>query len=401
MALFSSRLSLRIRIVQRLPQLAGLTLENLQAGMPVFAGLPMEVLTVQVVHPVQRNLDLVARLLAEGRPPEEADMRDLLQSVARRAEERVPLSHILGAYHAGIQTAWHEVAGLAEPGEARELGEIGDEVMAILAVMTTAVTDTYVETVTAMTGRERDARARLMTAILANEDTDEDWGEAGLIRWRERTVAVWRNHARRPRDPATTAATARRLARDVRQAVEERWGTSSIVSFSSNSGVLLLPGRVDPEPIGNALGSVLGGKWYVGHAQAADGPGTAAAHAAAESCADVPERLDYPSGVYGLKQLLTEVQATRPGPARTALLEVLVGLEDHAELLVTLATYTEEGGRRTETAKRLHIHPNTLDYRLRRIRELTGVDPVERDGAQLLRSAMIARTYVTGVLEPR
>jgi hypothetical protein len=401
MALFSPRLSLRARMVRRLPELAELTLANLQRRLPAFAELPPEVIAAQVLHPVQRNLDLVARLLAEARPPEEADLGELLQSVARRAEERVPLANILGAYYAGIETSWHELTALAEPGEARELGEIGDEIMAILSVMTLAVTETYVETATAMTGRERDARARLMTAILANEDTDEDWGEAGLVRWRERTVAVWRNHPKRPRDAATTEVTARRLARDVRQAVEDRWGAASIVSFSSNSGVLLLPGRVDPEPIGEALGGVLRGKWYIGHAQAADGPGTGAAHSAAESCADVPERLDYPSGVYGLKQLLTEVQATRPGPARAALLEVLVGLEDHADLLATLAAHIEEGGRRTETAKRLHIHPNTLDYRLRRIRELTGVDPVERDGAQLLRSAMIARTYVTGARDLR
>ena len=240
-----------------------------------------------------------------------------------------------------------------------------------------------------------------MTAILANEDSDEDWEEAGLVRWRERTVAVWRNRAPKARDAAESAVTARRLARDVRLAVEEHWGSDSIVSFSSNSGVLLLPGRVDADPIGKALGAVLRGKWYVGHAQAADGPGTAAAHAAAESCADVPERLDYPSGIYTLRHLLTEVQATRPGPARSALLDVLAGLEDHAELLATLATYVEDGGRRTETAKQLHIHPNTLDYRLRRIRDLTGVDPVERDGAQLLRSALIARTYVRGVQDPR
>jgi DNA-binding PucR family transcriptional regulator len=93
--------------------------------------------------------------------------------------------------------------------------------------------------------------------------------------------------------------------------------------------------------------------------------------------------------------VLVEVQVTRPGPARTALLDVLDGLDQYDDLVETLTAHVQEGGRRTDTAKRLHVHPNTLDYRLRRIREITGVDPGDRDGAQLLRSALIVRAYLT------
>jgi DNA-binding PucR family transcriptional regulator len=45
-----------------------------------------------------------------------------------------------------------------------------------------------------------------------------------------------------------------------------------------------------------------------------------------------------------------------------------------AELVETLATYLESSGGLEATAARLHIHPSTLKYRLRRIQDLTGRD---------------------------
>ncbi|GAA5117874.1 PucR family transcriptional regulator [Pseudonocardia adelaidensis] len=48
--------------------------------------------------------------------------------------------------------------------------------------------------------------------------------------------------------------------------------------------------------------------------------------------------------------------------------------EHHTPLLESLRTYLESFGDVVGAATRLHVHPNTLRYRLRRIRELTGLD---------------------------
>ena len=45
------------------------------------------------------------------------------------------------------------------------------------------------------------------------------------------------------------------------------------------------------------------------------------------------------------------------------------------ELIQTLQTYIEENGQINDVAKRLNIHRNTLNYRLERIKKLTGKDP--------------------------
>ena len=46
--------------------------------------------------------------------------------------------------------------------------------------------------------------------------------------------------------------------------------------------------------------------------------------------------------------------------------------EDRDALLDTLEAYFENGGAAAPTSRALHCHPNTVRYRLRRIRELTG-----------------------------
>ncbi|HLY66704.1 MAG TPA: helix-turn-helix domain-containing protein, partial [Chloroflexota bacterium] len=46
----------------------------------------------------------------------------------------------------------------------------------------------------------------------------------------------------------------------------------------------------------------------------------------------------------------------------------------NGDLLQTIATYIALSRDRRQTAERLYIHPNTLDHRLRRARELTGLN---------------------------
>ena len=63
-------------------------------------------------------------------------------------------------------------------------------------------------------------------------------------------------------------------------------------------------------------------------------------------------------------------------PALAARLQekVLAPLADHAELARTLQTFVACRFDRTATSKALHIHRNTLAYRLGRIEEITGLD---------------------------
>ncbi|KUF13400.1 PucR family transcriptional regulator [Streptomyces silvensis] len=60
------------------------------------------------------------------------------------------------------------------------------------------------------------------------------------------------------------------------------------------------------------------------------------------------------------------------------------------DLLVTLDAYYHHDMNRTATATALNVHPRTLDYRLRRVRELTGIAPASTHGVRVL-SAVVTR----------
>src|SRR5699024_3137153 len=90
-----------------------------------------------------------------------------------------------------------------------------------------------------------------------------------------------------------------------------------------------------------------------------------------------------PSHAYDTHGLLDEADAcvlallnngpTTPEEVRTAVLGPLL-LENNAHLLHTVRAYFR-AGTPTAAAESLHVHAQTLRYRLRRVREITGRDP--------------------------
>jgi DNA-binding PucR family transcriptional regulator len=90
-----------------------------------------------------------------------------------------------------------------------------------------------------------------------------------------------------------------------------------------------------------------------------------------------------PPHAFGERGLLGEADAcvlallhggpVTPDAVRRAVLGPLLA-DAHAHLLETLRAYFRAGAA-TTAADALHVHPQTLRYRLRQVRELTGQDP--------------------------
>ncbi|WP_107098014.1 PucR family transcriptional regulator [Streptomyces atriruber] len=66
-------------------------------------------------------------------------------------------------------------------------------------------------------------------------------------------------------------------------------------------------------------------------------------------------------------------------------------LQPGPDLLVTLDAYYCHDMHRGATAAALNVHPRTLDYRLRRVRELTGIDPGSTRGVRIFSSVVTRR----------
>jgi hypothetical protein len=95
--------------------------------------------------------------------------------------------------------------------------------------------------------------------------------------------------------------------------------------------------------------------------------------------ADLGRRLGR-TGIVAVDELLPELLLdSAPRVAEVLRQRVLGPLQDGparrtADLVNTLSVYLDSSLDRRSAAQRLHVHPNTLDYRLRQVHELTGLN---------------------------
>ncbi|MFT3716323.1 MAG: helix-turn-helix domain-containing protein [Gordonia sp. (in: high G+C Gram-positive bacteria)] len=94
-------------------------------------------------------------------------------------------------------------------------------------------------------------------------------------------------------------------------------------------------------------------------------------------------------GAYRIDDLLLEYQVTRPSPARDRLIELVEPLYDQEHLLEAVIAHLQNGGSRKAAADGLHLHPNSYLYRLRRVHELTGLDPNSPRDSRMLAAGLL------------
>ncbi len=139
-----------------------------------------------------------------------------------------------------------------------------------------------------------------------------------------------------------------------------------------------------------ALGRAAGADVTVAVVAAAP-PAVAAAAALAKDVLDVAVAHGNPPGLYRLEDVLVEFHLSRVSAATPRLAALLEPLTERPELRDTLLCFLRSGQNRRRTASTLHLHPNTVDYRLRRVAELTGLDPTAARDAIAFQAALTAQ----------
>ncbi|WP_084515587.1 PucR family transcriptional regulator [Nocardia acidivorans] len=189
---------------------------------------------------------------------------------------------------------------------------------------------------------------------------------------------------------------ARRRLRCVQAELASRCANRALCTLGPDGGTVLLP---ESATEATELDAIITGLSAVAqvrvtatvmYAATPDVPGAAEQ---AHELLDIVHRLGCAPGLYRFDDLAMEYQLTRPGPGREYLGALLDPLDEYPELLETLRRHLGNDLNRRRTARGLGVHANTIDYRLKRIGQLTGFDPAQSAGLWYLRSALVARTY--------
>ncbi|MFD1543727.1 PucR family transcriptional regulator [Nonomuraea guangzhouensis] len=95
-----------------------------------------------------------------------------------------------------------------------------------------------------------------------------------------------------------------------------------------------------------------------------------------------------PRQVYSVGDVFAELGAAQMPQVDQWLRELTRRLASGPDLVATLDAYYRNDMNRMSTAIALRVHPRTLDYRLRRVRELVGIEPGSTRGVRVLSTAV-------------
>lgn len=321
-------------------------------------------------------------------------------AAAEWAREGIPIDTINHAIHEGFKLGFDRILSNASPSDSATLIATARRLLEILDTITSAVAVSYVHEHRGVVGEHHTAVHTLTSALLGGHSTSTMARECGIEiaeSYRVLALAI-PPHPDESRPDVDGRIVARRKLRRVQAELARRCGDRALSLLSVDGGTLLLPAPTFPD---ETLDALVEGLSEAAHVQI-----TATVVAAvpaeipdatdqAHELLDTVQQLTGGGGLHRFADLALEFQITRPGPARDHLSAILDPLDDHPELLETLRRHIANNFNRQRTARLMHMHTNTLDYRLKRVRLLTGFDPTVPSGLWYLTSALVARSYRT------
>jgi hypothetical protein len=361
-------------------------LAELRKQIASYERLSPEVSESEVLDACKRNLRLWHQWLASGGELAPGALEELRESVRARADEGVPLEDLLHAYRLSGRLGWQILRRHAGPDEQLLLLDAAELVMLYVDGLCEVVTQTYLGEREQLVSEEERSARELVERIVDGTPLTAEERELAMrldVPLRDRYVpfAVAIPGA----SPRRHAALAARLRGDGRLAVTEgdrvfglALAAPEPIDLGEGPRALLALGDETPRAALSAVREEL--QLLVDHGRRTRLAGvlTPASHA--------------------IELLLA--RSPRIAKALCAcVLEPLARGGEGADLVHTLRTLVRCGFDRAETSRALHVHRNTLGYRIRRIEQLAGIDLARPRDAAYVYLALAAEAEAGAELE--
>lgn len=320
------------------------------------------------------NIELFMRWVGDGRRPTEADLDVLREVVRNRAADGMPAATLLLPYQAGLRAGWQMLLETADDDETPHVLHAADLFFEHSDLLVTTIVTAYSdERETLASEDERRARTLIESLIAGRELTPED-----------RLIADRLGFAIAPSYVPFVAALPGQPARRHAE-LATRLRAEGALTASEGTRVVGLALRVLPFAtfgLGDALLHAQGNPTNRGAlTEALADLRHLAAIAARHERTGAVETGDH------LPELLLE---RSPAIKDQVTARVFAPLETSTDLKATLTALVAHEFDRGATAAALHVHRNTLSYRIGRIEELTGLDLDGSEGRALAWLAVCA-----------
>ncbi|WP_369386613.1 PucR family transcriptional regulator [Streptomyces sp. CG1] len=362
---------LAARLEPRINQLARAIVERQRAEVPGFDLLPGEMRDVEIAATARHAIRGFLRHV-QGLP--DTDIVVFRERAVQRAEEGLPLVQLLRGYHVGAQVLLDALSELARPGEEAALQSLTRMQLSALQATVENVTEAYLAGLADHQGAARE----LARALIRGDEPREVAARYGLSL--EPGYLVLSVQAPEPRTPVAARRLLRRVLARLAPLAEGR-----VLSLPDEcGGCILLPSRTALDAVAGRLSSRLPTAPIVGAAPAGTPEEVPAAAERARRIAAVADK----PGLHRLRDVLLDYHLSGAADSAPELGALLEPLDRQPGLTATVAAFLDCDFDRRRTAQALDVHPNTVDNRLARVTELTGVDPHTARGVQLFGAAM-------------
>lgn len=328
------------------------------AEIESYRRLPRAVIDGRKLAVARSNLALFHDLANEQREIAEDDLPTACAGARADARDGIPLNDLLQAYRIGGLVCWREIIPYGRPEEHFAAVAAGELYVRFAETMSTAVTAAYNDELELMGSGEDRVQRALHNGLVGEETSERE------LRKLADELGFPLRRSYRPFAAASPDGDARALA--------QLLGRHGLLALADGERVTGLAVDDAAERILTSAGAT----FAVGAPVQRSELGIA--------LEDQRALLDLGlhagrAGAIGQREFLIE-RCLVGGPWVGSALEqhMLAPLEEHdrdngSELVATLEAFVGVGLARKAAAKSLHIHPNTLDYRLDQINRLTGV----------------------------
>jgi hypothetical protein len=288
----------------------------------------------------------------------------------RRAEQGAPLPAILHSYRVAGTFIWSAILDEADEGSAPALLPAASELWSIMDELSSSVTDAYRDTVADRARSNAQTRNAMLDVLLRGDAGDGSrlWESAATLRLPHHGTFVV-VAARAPRPGVESIPNAEEALRT--RGIQSAWR----VEIDAHVGVVVLTRRTGIDRLCAQLAELTSGPVGLSEPYGNLEQTPAALRQA---------RLAYAAATPGSQELVRYEQVpvavllagapdAAAAVARAILGPVLALPAAECDVLLgTLRTWFAADGATSVAAEQLHVHRNTVRYRLRRVEELTG-----------------------------